>query len=73
MAKYPKLKENLNKLIKGGAIPKGTRTGHLGDDVKQAISDLSTEELGTLVKLSKTANAHLFMHDKDNHVIAMGL
>ena len=72
MPKYPKLADNLNYLIKKGAIPK-TRQKHLGDDVKQAINDLSKDDMATLIKLTKTANAHLFVHDKDNHVIAMGL
>jgi len=72
MAEYPNLADNLGFLIKEGAIP-DTQPGHLGDDVKQAINDLTQQDMATLVKLSKTAKAHLFVHDKNNHVIAMGL
>lgn len=72
MADYPNLEANLNYLIKNDAIP-DTDPGHIGDHIKQAINDLSESEMATLVKLAKTAGAHLFMHDKDNHIIAMGL
>jgi hypothetical protein len=72
MAEYPRFADNLRYLIDNGAIPK-TEPGHVGQHVMQAINDLSDDELRTLVKLAKTANAHLFIHDKENHVIAMGL
>lgn len=72
MANFPKFLDNLKYLIDQGAIPQ-TNPGHLGDSVKQAINDLSDQDLATLVKLAKTANAHLFVHDQNNNVIAMGL
>jgi hypothetical protein len=72
MASYPNFLDNLQRLIDGGAIPP-TPPGLIGDHVKQAINDLTEQDLATLIKLSETAKAHLFVHDKNNHVIAMGL
>jgi hypothetical protein len=72
MANLPDFQKNFQYLIDNDAIPQ-TNPGHLGDSVKQAINDLSQSELDTLVKIAKTANAHLFVHDSNNNVIAMGL
>jgi len=72
MADYDNFSRNLEYLILNKAIP-ATDEGHIGEHVKQAISDLSQQELETLVRLATTANAHLFVHDKENKVVAMGL
>ena len=64
--------ENYKYLVGNNAIPDiGAR--HLNDNIKQAINDLTKSEMETLVGLAKKTNSHLFLHDKDNHVIAMGL
>ena len=72
MAEYENLEANLTYLEENGAIPE-TDPGHLGDHVKKAIDELGPEEMAMLVKLANAANAHLFVHDKNNHVVAMGL
>ncbi|BCH22528.1 hypothetical protein MesoLjLc_22690 [Mesorhizobium sp. L-8-10] len=72
MANLPNFQSNLQFLIDQGAIPQ-TDPDHLGDSIKQAINDLTPSELETLVRLAKTAKAHLFVHDANNNVIAMGL
>ncbi|MFD0917299.1 hypothetical protein ACFQ14_12860 [Pseudahrensia aquimaris] len=72
MAKDDNFSNNLKYLIENNAIPH-TEEGHIGDHVKQAIGELSQQELETLVRLATTANAHLFVHDKKNNVVAMGL
>lgn len=69
---FPNFHKNFDYLIDNGAIPK-TDADHLGHSVMQAINDLEGQELDTLVNLAKKAKAHLFVHDTDNKVVAMGL
>jgi hypothetical protein len=70
---YPNFKANFDALKAGDAIPADTDTDHIGEHVIKAIDELSDQDIKTLVRLSQTAKAHLFIHDKNNHVIAMGL
>jgi len=72
MVDIQKFQDNLKYLIDNHAIPE-TDPDHLGDSIKQAISDFNEQDLATLVKLAQTAKAHLFVHDMNNNVIAMGL
>lgn len=72
MAGMDNFEENFNYLVRNNAIP-GVGPHHLNDNIKQAINDLTKSEMETLVGLAKKTNSHLFLHDKDNHVIAMGL
>lgn len=72
MATSDNFSRNFAHLIKNNAIP-DIGEHHLNDNVKGAISDLSMDEMDTLIGLAKKTNSHLFLHDKDNHVIAMGL
>lgn len=70
---YENLDANLQKLKDGDAIPQETEVGHLSDHVKKAIDELNPSDIATLTRLATSANAHLFVHDKKNHVVAMGL
>ena len=72
MATPDNFEENYNRLVKEDAIPP-TKEHHLSDHIKQTIADLSDDEMTTLIGLAKKTKSHLFLHDKDNHVIAMGL
>jgi len=72
MADYPNLEANLEALHNGNAIP-STDAGRIGDHVKQAINDLTSDQIQMLINLANKAGVHLFMHDKENHIIAMGL
>ncbi len=73
-SKYPNFDDNLKALVDGEAIPH-TDPGDMDDSVKQAISDLSPDEIETLKRIAKTTDSHLFVHDKNNkgRIIAMGL
>lgn len=72
MADHENLVANLRYLAEGNAIPE-TDPGHLGDHVKTAIDELTKEQMDMLIELANKAHAHLFVHDKNNHVVAMGL
>lgn len=69
---YPNLVDNLKKLESGGAIPE-TDIGHIGKHVCEAINALSDEEIKVLCDVAVKARGHLFVHDKNNNVVAMGL
>lgn len=69
---YSNFERNLKALEAGGAIPP-TDPGHVGKHVCEAIDALTDEEIKVLCNIAKKANGHLFVHDKNNNVVAMGL
>ena len=71
-SQFPNFIDNLKKLIDGNAIP-DTLPEHIGHKVIQAIDELTEDDIKTLIKIATTANAHLFVHDTKNKVVAMGL
>lgn len=72
MADTSNFAANYAHLVAHDAIP-DIGHHHLSESVKEAISGLSADHLATLVDLAAKTKSHLFLHDKDNHVIAMGL
>ena len=69
---YPNFINNLKALESGGAIPP-TDPGHVGKHVCEAIDALKPEEIKVLCDIAVKAQGHLFVHDKNNNVVAMGL
>ena len=63
---------NFSRLKKDGAIP-DIDESVLSPSVRQVIDNLTDDEVNVLIKISKGANAHLALHNKDHRFIVAGL
>lgn len=73
MADTSNFADNFKTLKDLNAIPHDVSESHISQSVKEAISGFSKSELTFLADLAKKTKSHLFLHDNQNHVIAMGL
>lgn len=55
------------------AIPVDTRPELLPEHIKETISGLSAEQIQMLNDLADSTKSHIFLHDHNNNVVAMGL
>jgi hypothetical protein len=74
MATYENFDDNFAALLgETKAIPPGTRPELLPEHIKAAIDGLTPEHIEMLNKLAEQTKSHIFLHDHNNNVIAMGL
>ncbi len=72
MASQNQFAANFDALKKGGALPE-IDPDHISDHVKQAINDLTAQQLADLIDLSKKTKSHLFLKDHATGMIVQGL
>lgn len=72
---YDNLNNNLDELKKRNVVPKSLAPEHLNDFTKQAINDLTPDDLSTLEKIANTTQSHIYVSSnaKDGHLHSMVL